>query len=58
MYSRNAPTLFRGAVITGPATVTYRVPPLPPGASYTFHCDVHADEMVGVFLVWGASSSA
>jgi plastocyanin len=58
MYSQNAPTLFRGAVITGPATVTYQVPPLPPGTSYTFHCDVHADEMVGVFLVIGANPSS
>jgi plastocyanin len=32
--------LFRGAVVTGPATVTYDIPALAPG-SYYFHCDVH-----------------
>jgi plastocyanin len=32
--------LFRGEVVTGPATVTYDIPPLDPG-SYYFHCDVH-----------------
>ncbi len=32
--------LFRGDVITGPATTTYGIPPLDPG-SYYFHCDVH-----------------
>jgi hypothetical protein len=56
MYSQNSPTLFRGRVIIGPTTVVYQVPPLPPGSTYTFHCDVHADEMVGVFLVPGSTS--
>jgi plastocyanin len=32
--------LFRGDVVTGPATVTYDIPALKPG-SYYFHCDVH-----------------
>ncbi len=32
--------LFRGEVVTGPATATYQIPPLDPG-SYFFHCDVH-----------------
>jgi plastocyanin len=32
--------LFRGEIVTGPATVTYKIPPLKPG-SYYFHCDVH-----------------
>jgi hypothetical protein len=58
MYSQNSPTLFRGAVVTGPTTVVYHVPPLPPGTGYTFHCDVHADEMFGVFLVTGSNPSA
>jgi plastocyanin len=58
MYGRNAPTLFRGAVIPGPATVVYHVHPLPPGTTYTFQCDVHADEMVGVFLVTGSNLSS
>lgn len=33
--------LFRGDLVTGPATATYHVPPLDPG-TYYFHCDVHA----------------
>jgi plastocyanin len=32
--------LFRGEIVTGPATATYQIPPLKPG-SYFFHCDVH-----------------
>ncbi|HZD79089.1 MAG TPA: cupredoxin domain-containing protein [Actinomycetota bacterium] len=32
--------LFRGEVITGPATVQYQIPALPPG-TYYFHCDIH-----------------
>jgi plastocyanin len=32
--------LFRGEIVTGPATVDYRIPPLEPG-TYYFHCDVH-----------------
>jgi plastocyanin len=32
--------LFRGEIVTGPATTTYQIPPLDPG-SYYFHCDVH-----------------
>jgi plastocyanin len=32
--------LFRGDLVTGPATVTYDIPALDPG-SYYFHCDVH-----------------
>jgi plastocyanin len=35
-----AESLFKGDVITGPATTTYTVPPLKAG-SYYFHCDVH-----------------
>ena len=31
---------FTGDLITGPATVTYDVPPLP-AATYYFRCDVH-----------------
>jgi plastocyanin len=33
-------TLFRGEIITGPDTIEYRIPPLPPG-EYYFQCDVH-----------------
>ncbi len=32
--------LFKGQIVTGPATVTYQIPALPPG-TYYFHCDVH-----------------
>jgi plastocyanin len=32
--------LFRGDVVTGPATKTYDIPALKPG-TYYFHCDVH-----------------
>jgi plastocyanin len=32
--------LFKGEIVTGPTTVTYRIPALPPG-TYYFHCDVH-----------------
>jgi plastocyanin len=32
--------LFKGTIITGPATTTYNIPALKPG-SYYFHCDVH-----------------
>jgi plastocyanin len=32
--------LFRGDIVTGPATTTYDIPPLDSG-SYYFHCDVH-----------------
>jgi plastocyanin len=32
--------LFRGEVVTGPATTTYDIPALKPG-TYYFHCDVH-----------------
>ncbi len=32
--------LFRGELVTGPASVDYTIPPLDPG-TYYFHCDVH-----------------
>jgi plastocyanin len=35
-----ATNLFRGEIVTGPAAVDYRIPPLEPG-TYYFHCDVH-----------------
>jgi plastocyanin len=38
--------LFRGATITGPASIPYAVPPLKPG-HYYFHCDVHPQQMKG-----------
>jgi len=42
--------LFRGAFVTGPKTVVYQVPALPPG-TYFFRCDVHPDRMVGTIVV-------
>jgi plastocyanin len=35
-----ADVLFKGDLVTGPATATYDVPALPAG-TYYFHCDVH-----------------
>ena len=44
--SADAPALFDGAVITGPATTTYAVPPVAEG-SYFFLCEVHPGTMRG-----------
>jgi plastocyanin len=44
--------LFRGEIVTGPAAVDYRIPPLEPG-SYYFHCDVHPT-MSGTVVVKAA----
>jgi plastocyanin len=41
--------LFRGEVVTGPAAVDYRVPPLETG-EYYFHCDIHPT-MSGIVAV-------
>ncbi len=41
-----APQLFGGSLISGPAIATYAVPALPEG-SYFFHCEVHPTTMVG-----------
>ena len=41
--------LFRGDLVTGPATITYHVGPLPAGR-YFFRCDVHP-QMKGVVRV-------
>jgi plastocyanin len=43
--------LFNGELITGPATVTYQIPPLEPG-EYYFHCIVHPP-MNGTVVVGG-----
>ncbi|MGH3798259.1 MAG: cytochrome c oxidase subunit II [Pseudonocardiaceae bacterium] len=52
IYSNPAATtaLFRGQLVTGPATVTYHVPALEPG-TYYFRCDVHPAAMRGTFIV-------
>ena len=41
--------LFEGAVITGPATTTYPVPPVPEG-SYFFLCKIHPTTMTGTIM--------
>jgi plastocyanin len=45
----NAQSLFSGDLVTGPATATYEVSPLPAG-TYYFHCDVHPTQMFGTFV--------
>jgi plastocyanin len=49
-------TLFRGAVVTGPASIPYAVPPLKAG-TYYFHCDVHPTVMNGTLLVGRAQGA-
>jgi plastocyanin len=41
-----APALFSGELITGPATIDYQVEPVPEG-EYFFHCEVHPATMTG-----------
>jgi plastocyanin len=47
---RHRPGLFRGDLVTGPATKDYTFPAPPPG-SYFFHCDVHPTQMHGTLVV-------
>ena len=49
--------LFRGALVTGPKTVTYPVGALASG-TYFFRCDVHPTKMTGKFIVGAVSPSA
>jgi plastocyanin len=42
-------SLFTGELVTGPKTITYKVPALPAG-NYYFRCDVHP-QMFGTFVV-------
>ena len=43
--------IFQGDLTTGPETTTYTFDaPSTPG-TYYFHCDVHPDQMKGVFTV-------
>ena len=48
--------LFRGTLITGPASIPYAVPPLKPGRYY-FHCDVHPQQMNGSVIVGTAGGT-
>jgi len=45
-----APVVFTGALLPGPATTTYAVPPLAAG-TYFFHCEVHPTTMTGTITV-------
>jgi plastocyanin len=45
-----APVIFRGDLVTGPATKDYTFQAPPPG-TYFFHCDVHPTQMFGQFIV-------
>ena len=42
--------LFKGSLVVGSATVTYKVPALKPG-TYFFRCDLHPTQMFGTFVV-------
>lgn len=48
----SARSLFMGKIVTGPTTVTYRVPAIPAGR-YFFRCAVHPAQMFGTFVVGG-----
>jgi plastocyanin len=45
-----APSLYPGALVTGPAMTKYTFPAPPPGM-YFFHCDVHPAQMSGTATV-------
>lgn len=49
--------LFTGTIVTGPRTITYRVPALPAG-TYFFRCDVHPTQMTGALRVGPAPGGA
>lgn len=48
--SDSGPQVFAGALLTGPAKTTYRVPALTAG-TYYFHCEVHPTTMFGTITV-------
>jgi plastocyanin len=48
----NAPAIFHGDLITGPATTDYSFT-LPGPGSYYFHCDVHPTQMTGTITLAG-----
>ena len=58
LYTNASATLaiFKGEVITGPGSITYRfLAPVYPG-TYFFRCDVHPTTMTGAFIVVGTVS--
>jgi plastocyanin len=50
MEDKNAKTLFKGDLVTGPKMTDYSVSALTAG-TYHFHCDVHPTQMYGAFVV-------
>jgi len=50
LTSANGSSLFKGNIVTGVTTETYKVPALKPG-TYVFRCDVHPETMKGTFIV-------
>jgi plastocyanin len=46
----NSPTLYPGALVTGPGVAKYSFTAPPPG-TYFFHCDVHPAQMTGMAIV-------
>jgi plastocyanin len=46
--------LFRGQIVSGPKSVDYGVPSLPPGV-YSFRCDLHPTQMTGALVVSSGS---
>ena len=53
--SDTGPQVFTGALVTGPAKTTYRVPALAAGSSHYFHCEVHPTTMFGTITVSAAA---
>jgi plastocyanin len=58
IYADNAYTdnLFKGDLVTGPATQEYQLPALAAG-TYYFRCDVHPTTMTGTLTVGAGSAS-
>ena len=53
----NAPTIFRGAPVTGPGTVPYQLKPFATG-SYFFHCEFHPTTMTGTITATAGGGAA
>ena len=45
-------SVFKGDIVTGPASVDYSVPSLAAG-TYHFRCDIHPTQMQGVLIIAG-----